>query len=221
MAQSDDYAITRIGIAMLLKGFDKGLVAPIIWYLLTGLVGVYLYAGLSALSWRFGKEGFSRGFGAAPLALERLMGFVPNVFSGVLIWLANILTPTASLSRGLKGLMSAKARAPYAQGGAPITAASWGLNISIGGPSTDVEGSAIKRDWIGAPKATAQLQAKHLHRVSYLMFMSLILFAFSIVGGMVFASLNLTEGVELDFIPKIGASVLDFIGQIRLMFAQN
>ncbi len=221
MSQSDDFAITRVGIGMLLKGFDKGLVAPVIWYLLTGLVGAYLYAGLAALSWRFGKEGFGRGFGHAPMALERLMGFVTSMYAGVLILLGNILTPTASLSRGFKGVMSSKMRAPYGQGGMPMTSAAWGLNISIGGPSTDIEGSAIKREWVGPLKATAQLQAKHLHRAAYLTFMALILFVFSIVGAMLFASMNLTEGVELDFIPKIGASMLDLYERIRLMFAQN
>ena len=62
--------LPRVGMGLALKSFDKGVVAPIIWFLIAGLPGAYLYAGLATLSWRFGKEGHSAGFGDAMLALE-------------------------------------------------------------------------------------------------------------------------------------------------------
>lgn len=188
LSRNDDFTITRVGMGLALKSFDKGVVAPIFWYLLAGLPGAYLYAGIAALSWRFGKEGHSRGFGDAALALEKLMGFVPNILSGVFIALAGLLTPTAGMSRAFLGLMSVKGSASYAEGGLPVTAAAFALNVSLGGPTQDLEGNSIKRSWIGPAKATAQLEEKHLHRVVYISFMAHLLFLASLSGAMLFAS---------------------------------
>lgn len=177
LSVADEYMITRVGIGMGARLFDKGMVAPVIWYLIGGLPAAYLYTGLAALSWRFGKEGFTKGFGASALALEKLMGFVPNVFAGMLISLAGLLTPTAGMTRSFIGLLHfRKGRAHYHEGGAPVTAMAWALKVSLGGSTQDLEGSAIKRSWAGPDKATAQLEAKHLHRGLYIIVMAHLLF---------------------------------------------
>lgn len=195
LSRSDDFSITRVGMGLVLKCFDKAVVAPIIWYLIAGLPGAYLYAGIAALSWRFGKEGYSGGFGETALALERLMGFVPNLLSGVFIALAGLFTPTAGMSRAFLGLMRVKGRANYAEGGLPVTAAAYALNVSLGGATQDLDGSAIKRNWVGPEKATAQLNAKHLHRVVYIAFMAHLLFLASLSGALVFAQNGYSLGV--------------------------
>ena len=187
LSKNDDYTITRVGMGLTLKSFDKAIVAPIVWYLIAGLSGAYLYAGLAALAWRFGREGHSSGFGQSMIALEELVGFVPNIFSGFLIALAGLLTPTAGMSRAFLGFMSRKGRASYAEGGYPVTTAAHALNVSLGGPTQDLDGHAIQRGWVGPDKATAQLNAKHLHRVVYISFMAHILFLAALSGAMVFA----------------------------------
>jgi len=186
LAASDEYTITRVGIGMGAKAFDKGVVAPILWYLIAGLPAAYLYAVLGALSWRFGKEGFTKGFGSLSLALEKLMGFVPNVFAGTLLALAGILTPTAGMTRAVFGLMSLqKGRAKYAEGGAVVTAMAYALNVSLGGPTQDLDGSAIQRGWAGPSGATAQLEAKHLHRALYILVMAHLLLLAALLVGIV------------------------------------
>lgn len=74
---------------------------------------------LAALGWRFGKDGFSKGFGAVPLALEKLMGYVPSLFAATLMTLATIITPTAAIHKGVAAWFGHKNRAPYEQGGYP------------------------------------------------------------------------------------------------------
>lgn len=186
LATADEFTITRVGIGMGAKVFDKGIVGPILWYLIGGLPAVYLYAGLAALSWRFGKEGFTKGFGSSALALEKLMGFVPNVFSGILISLAGLLTPTAGMTRSFIGLFHfGKGRAHYPEGGAPVTAMAWALKVSLGGATQDIDGSAIKRGWAGPSGATAQLEAKHLHRALYILVMAHLLLLASLLIGIV------------------------------------
>lgn len=184
LATADEYTITRVGIGMAARLFDKGVVAPILWYLIAGLPAAYLYAGAAALSWRFGKEGFTKGFGTTALALEKLMGFVPDVFAGILISLAGLLTPTAGMTRSFIGLFHFKTgRARYAEGGAPVTAMAWALKVSLGGATQDHEGSAIKRGWAGPTGATAQLEAKHLHRALYITVMAHLLFLAALLGA--------------------------------------
>lgn len=197
LSKVDDFGITRVGMGLALKSFDKGIVAPIIWYLIFGLSGAYLYAGIAALSWRFGKDGYSSGFGEAAMALEKLMGFIPNLLSGVFIALAGLLTPTAGMSRAFLGLLRSTGQASYGEGGLPMTAAAYALNVSLGGPSKDLDGVAIKRGWIGPAGATAQLNVKHLHRVVYISFMAHLLFLVSLSGAMIFAR----NGLNFDFLP--------------------
>jgi adenosylcobinamide-phosphate synthase len=186
LSASDDYTITRMGMGLVLRMFDKGVVAPIFWYLIAGITGAYIYAGLAVLAWRFGREGHGSGFGSAALELEKIMGFVPNLLSGVLVAFAGLLTPTAGMTRSLLGLMTSKGSASYAEGGLPLTAAAYALKVSLGGPTTDLEGRGIARSWVGPVNATAQLEAKHLHRAVYISFMAHLLFLASLCGALLF-----------------------------------
>jgi adenosylcobinamide-phosphate synthase len=197
LAKNDDYTITRVGMGLGLKTFDKGVVAPIIWFLIAGLPGAYLYAGLAALSWRFGRDGHSGGFGQASWALERLMGYIPNMLSGILIAFAGLLTPTAGMSRAFLGFFVSDGKATYEEGGFPVTTAAYSLNVALGGPTTDLDGKTIKRGWVGPKKATAQLEAKHLHRVVYICFMAHLLLLLSLCMAMIFAA----KGASLGFLP--------------------
>ncbi len=186
LTAADEFTITRVGIGMGAKVLDKGVVAPVIWYLIGGLPAAFLYAGLAALAWRFGKEGFGRGFGAPMLALEKLMGFVPNVLSGLLIALSGLITPTAGMTRAVFSLVPfRKGAAPYEQGGAAVTAMAFALKVSLGGPTQDLEGSAIKRAWTGPQDATAQIGAKHLHRGLYILVIAHILFLLGLMAATV------------------------------------
>lgn len=184
LTAADEYTITRVGIGMAARLFDKGVVAPVLWYLIGGLPVVFVYTALAALSWRFGKEGFSKGFGDVALALEKLMGFIPNVFAGIMVALAGLLTPTAGMTRSFIGLLRLKSgNASYFEGGAPVTAMAWALKVSLGGATQDMDGSAIKRGWAGPAGATAQLEAKHLHRAIYIIIMAHLLFLATLMVG--------------------------------------
>lgn len=187
LAIADEFTITRVGIGMGAKLFDKAIVGPVIWYLIAGLPAAYLYATLAALSWRFGKEGFTKGFGGPALHLEKIMGFVPNVFSGLLIALGGLLTPTAGMTRSLLSLFPAKTgHAAYFEGGSPVTAMAYALKVSLGGATQDSDGSAVQRGWAGPEGATARLEAKHLHRGLYILVMAHLLFLAAMLGAYVF-----------------------------------
>ena len=173
---SDDFGITRMGMNLAARSFDKNMVAPVIWYIIAGFMGVCIYAGLAALSWRFGKDGATKGFGATALALEKLLGFFPAILSGLLITIAGLFTPTAKLHKGVTAWFGHKNRASYEQGGFALSALAWSLNVSLGGPAQDLKGDAIKNTWVGPEGATAKNDHKHLRRAIYINVIAHILF---------------------------------------------
>lgn len=189
LSATDDFGITRVGMGFAARAFDKGLVSPVFWYLVGGLPLAVIYSALAALAWRFGKDGFSKGFGAVPLALEKLMGYVPSLFAATLMTLATIVTPTAAIHKGVAAWFGHKNRAPYEQGGYPLSALAWSLNVSLGGASQDLGGSALHGVWVGSEGATAKNDHKHLRRAIYINFAATILLMASLCGAYLWSGL--------------------------------
>lgn len=168
LTAGDDFGINRCAIGLSVMTFDKGLIAPAFWYWLGGFPAAFAYSALAMLVWRFGRKGTSHGFAAVPIALERIMGYVPSLISALFLNLATIFTPTAKIHKGLASWLGSKSRASYEQGGAPLSVLAWSLNISIGGPVQDISGNKIKADWVGPEKASAKVGHKHLRRALYI-----------------------------------------------------
>ncbi len=177
----DDYGITRLGVAQAARIFDKGLVAPVLWYLIGGFTALFVTGVVSAMAWRFGKNGFSKGFGAVPLALDKLLGYVPSLIAALLITAASTFTPTAGIGRSIASWWGQGA--PYAQGGHPVAAMAWALNITLGGPAQDLSGSTVPAAWIGPKGATARLEPGHLRRGLYIILMAHLLWLAVLLGA--------------------------------------
>lgn len=183
----DNFGITRVGMGLAVRSFDKGAAGPVFWFLIAGLPGAYIYAGLAALAWRFGQDGNEKAFGSIILALEKLMGFVPSMLAGALVAMAGLFTPTGGMTRAIAALGHGKGRAPYEQGGWPVTALAFSLNVSLGGPSVDLDGLSIRRDWVGPENATAQLENGHLRRALYMSLISYMLLLAALMGALFWA----------------------------------
>jgi adenosylcobinamide-phosphate synthase len=183
LASSDDFGINRAALGFAAFSFDKGVVAPAVWFLIGGFPAVVIYSALSMMVWRFGKKGFTKGFAAIPLALERLMGMVPSLLAGLYLTLAALFTPTAKMHKGLASWLGYKNRAPYEQGGAPLSVMAWALNVSLGGAYQDLSGSAIQGVWVGPEGASAQIDHKHIRRALYINIVAHILFIASLLGA--------------------------------------
>lgn len=182
---TDDYGITRLGVGYMAQIFDKGLIAPLFWFLIGGLPLAYLYAGIAAARWALAKEGFAKGLGNAALWLERLFGFFPYLLSALFMAAAALFTPGAQLSRAIPGFFGSVGRAPYAEGGLPVTAVAWALKVSLGGPVEDLEGSVLKRTWVGPKDASAKVDKGQLRRALYMSVMAYVLVVSAMVAGIV------------------------------------
>ncbi|MDB2683013.1 cobalamin biosynthesis protein [Alphaproteobacteria bacterium] len=197
LTATDSFGITRVGMNYAARSFDKSLVSPIFWFLILGLPGAFIYTALAAMAWRFGKDGFTKGFGASALALEKLMGFIPSFLAGTLIMLASTIAPTASITRSLSfliGFALCKIRrgvATYDSGGMPLSAMAWALDVTLGGASKDIEGSAIKSTWTGPPTATAKIDHTHLRRAILIHMGATLLFLAALGGAYLWSELLL------------------------------
>lgn len=179
----DDSGITRLGLSFLATSFDKAMVNPVFWYIFGGVPFLLIYSSLAFLSWRFGKSGFSKGFGVVPLAMERLLGYVPCLLAGFFLTAASALTPTAHMGRSVMAWWGEKDKAPYEQGGICISAMAWPLNIVIGGPVVDLDGSALQNAWVGPKGATAKIEPEHITRGLYLNIVAHLLFIAALLGA--------------------------------------
>lgn len=180
---TDDFGIVRTGIGFMAQSFDRGLVAPLVWYLVGGLPLAFFYAALASSRWALAKDGFSKGLGDTALWLEKFFGMIPGLIAGIYLSIAALFTPGARLTRALPGWFAASGRAPYAQGGLAVTATAWALNVSLGGPVHDLDGSVLKKDWVGPAGATAKLDKSYLRRAIYMSLMAYVLVIASLIGG--------------------------------------
>lgn len=185
---TDNFGITRAGMALAARSLDKGVVAPVLWYLIGGVPLLFMYSALAALAWRFGKDGFSKGFGDVPLALEKLAGAVPCALTSFLLTIASLITPKAGVARSLVSWVAFKNAAPYAQGGLPVSIMAYALHISLGGPVQDLGGSSLKNKWVGPAKASAKVDHTHLQRGLYITVIAYILWIAALLGAYVYGA---------------------------------
>ncbi len=179
----DDYGITRVGLSFSAIAFDKGMVAPAIWYLIGGLPLLFVYSALSFMAWRFGRFGFNRHFASVMMALEKLMGLVPSLFAGFIYVVASAITPTARIGKAILLWWSRKGRAPYEQGGIVLSALSWPLNVTLGGTVRGLRGESIALDWVGPEGASAKVTKEHLKRGIFLNVVANLLFIVALLSA--------------------------------------
>lgn len=168
LTTTDAYGCARIAIGYAVRIFDKGCVAPLFWFIIAGLPGLFVYTAVISLVWHVGKDGHSKGFGDVPGILERIAGSVPGVIAGVILILASLATPKAVFLKGLQSAFAGRGRAAYSEGGWPLMVAAWTLNVTLGGPVKDLSGATISRSWVGPHSAGARVPADYLKRAIYL-----------------------------------------------------
>ena len=179
---TDDFGLTRLSLATIVRQLDKGAVSPVLWYVIGGLPLALITSTLSFMAWRFGKDGFGKGFGVIMLALDKLVGFVPTLLSGVLLSVASLVTPKGNIIRAIQGWSEGKRKAAYEEGGQPVTILAFALNISIGGPVRDLYGSSLQNSWAGPEKASAKTTPDHLRRGLYMVVVAHI-YLLAMLGG--------------------------------------
>ena len=178
----DDAGIIRGAMFILARGFTLMCVAPLFYYVILGIPGLYIFAMIAVISWIFANEGYNKGFGKFAWRLEYILGFIPAFIAAFCVSVAALMTPKGHLFSSMKAIFN-PGSAENAKAGMVIRALSFAVNKTLGGPQTDLRGHAVGYPWVGPEKATAQLTTEDLKRALYTIIIAHLVFALMLSAG--------------------------------------
>jgi adenosylcobinamide-phosphate synthase len=155
-ASLDAHGVARAAIESLAENFNDGVVAPVFWYLVLGLPGLFAYKMANTLDSMIGhRTSHYRAFGWGAARFDDIANFVPARLSGVLIALAALFARDSRPSRAVAIMLrdARKHRSPNA--GWPEGAMAGALGLALAGPRRYAEG-AVADPWVGEGSARAE-----------------------------------------------------------------
>jgi adenosylcobinamide-phosphate synthase len=174
----DAHGVARAAIESLAENFSDGVVAPVFWYLLLGLPGLFAYKMANTLDSMIGHHTPRyRSFGWAAACFDDLVNLVPARISGLLIAAAALFAEQGRPGRALAIMLrdGRKHRSPNA--GWPEGAMAGALGLALAGPRRYAEGVVLD-PWVG--EGTARAATSDIARA-----LSLYKLACLIEGGLV------------------------------------
>ncbi len=154
-ASLDAYGVARAAIESLAENFSDGVVAPVFWYLLLGLPGLFAYKMANTLDSMIGhRTAHYRSFGWAAARFDDALNLAPARVSGLLIAAAAVFAKECRPDRALLVMLrdARKHRSPNA--GWPEGAMAGALGLALAGPRRYAEGP-VADPWVGEGTARA------------------------------------------------------------------
>jgi adenosylcobinamide-phosphate synthase len=153
----DEHGVVRAAIESLAENFSDGVVAPVFWYALLGLPGLFVYKAANTLDSMIGHRSprYLR-FGWAAARLDDLLNLIPARLSGLLLAVSALAVPEARAGTALRTMLrdARKHRSPNA--GWPEAAAAGALGLALAGPRR-YGGVIVKDPWLGDGRARADI----------------------------------------------------------------
>jgi adenosylcobinamide-phosphate synthase len=152
----DRHGVVRAAAESLAENFSDGVIAPLLWYLVLGPIGICAYKAVNTLDSMVGhrSERF-RAFGMVAARLDDAVNLIPARLAGVLLALAAAFVPRGKPLAALVTMWrdAGKHRSPNA--GWPEAALAGALDLSLAGPRR-YHGVLVPDPWIGAGRARAE-----------------------------------------------------------------
>jgi adenosylcobinamide-phosphate synthase len=146
----DDYGLARAGIEMLAVNFSDKILAPIFWYMLLGLPGLFISKSIVLMQETLtqpNSERFAPGFGQAAQVAHHWLHFIPARLAIAFWLLAALFVPSCKWKETAQRIMAGIYN-ETPQGIALLSAASV-LNLTLGGPVS----MYADEKWIGSGTA--------------------------------------------------------------------
>jgi adenosylcobinamide-phosphate synthase len=164
-AALDTPGVARAGIESLAESFCDGVVAPLVWLMLLGLPGIWVYKAINTADSLIGhREPRWRAFGWAAARSDDLLNLIPARLSGLLICIAG--------GGGWRILRRDAHRHASPNAGWPEAAMAGALKIRLAGPAR-YDGVTHLKPWIGDGRREATAgdieRALHLYNRACLM----------------------------------------------------
>ena len=168
----DEHGIARAAIESLAENFSDGVVAPVFWYLLLGLPGLFAYKMTNTLDSVIGhRTPRYRAFGWAAARLDDVLNAVPAPLSGLLFTMAAVFARNCKPARVLAIMVRDGRKHHSPNAGWPESAVAGALGLALAGPRRYAEG-LVADPWLGDGSARAGvpdiLRALHLYRLACL-----------------------------------------------------
>jgi adenosylcobinamide-phosphate synthase len=151
----DLHGVARAAIESLAENFSDGVVAPVFWYLVLGLPGLFAYKMANTLDSMIGhRTPHYRAFGWAAARFDDLANLVPARISGLLIAAAALFARGGRPARALAIMLrdGRKHRSPNA--GWPEGAMAGALGLALAGPRRYAD-AVVVDPWVGEGTARA------------------------------------------------------------------
>ncbi|HAA90866.1 MAG: cobalamin biosynthesis protein CobD [Rhodospirillaceae bacterium] len=162
----DAGGVARSAIESLAENFADGVVAPVFWYLLFGLPGLFFCKAVSTMDSMLGyrNERYNM-FGRTAARLDDAVMWVPARLSVIFLIVGACVTPSGNPFRAIGAIRSDAAKHPSINAGWPEAAMAGALDFALGGPRV-YEGGVEESVWIGSGRAN--LTPKDVNRALYL-----------------------------------------------------
>jgi adenosylcobinamide-phosphate synthase len=177
----DGHGVARAAIESLAENFSDGVVAPVFWYLLLGLPGLFAYKMANTLDSMIGhRTPHYRSFGWAAARLDDVLNLLPAPISGLLLVAGAVLADRCRPDRALVIMIRDGRKHHSPNAGWPESAMAGALGLALAGPRRYPEG-LVDDPWLGDGSARAAtsdiVRALHLYRLACLLEGGLLLVA--------------------------------------------
>jgi len=165
-AYLDQHGVARASIESLAENFSDGVVAPVFWYVLFGMPGLFIYKATNTLDSMIGyRNDKYAAFGFTAAKLDDVLNLIPARLAGLIISLSATVSPKANPLRAFKTMWSDAHKHKSPNAGWPEGAMAGALGLSLAGPR---KYAAHTQDdpWIG--QGTAKATAADVDRSLYL-----------------------------------------------------
>lgn len=151
----DEHGVARAAIESLAENFSDGVVAPVFWYLLLGLPGLFAYKATNTLDSMIGhRTPRYRAFGWSAARLDDVLNAVPAPASGLLLAAAAVFARNARAGHALTIMLRDGRKHHSPNAGWPESAMAGALGLALAGPRRYSDG-LVADPWLGDGSAQA------------------------------------------------------------------
>jgi adenosylcobinamide-phosphate synthase len=156
-ASLDAHGVARAAIESLAENFSDGVVAPVFWYLLLGMPGLFAYKMANTLDSMIGHRTQRYGaFGWAAARLDDVLNTIPAPLSGLLLVAAAAFAGNTRPGRALAVMLRDGRKHHSPNAGWPESAMAGALGLALAGPRHYPEG-LVADPWLGDGIARAEV----------------------------------------------------------------
>ena len=160
-ASLDPPAVARATIESAAENFSDAVVAPIFWYVLLGLPGLFAYKAINTLDSMIAhRDPRHLHFGRVAARVDDVANWIPARLAAGLLAGAALFVPGASAGAGLRTAWRDAGRHRSANAGWPEAAMAGALGFAIAGPRR-YHGQRVDDAWMGDGRR--DLDAADLH----------------------------------------------------------